>query len=215
MPTRPRNNNVEAAEARKPGFVTTPGIQVNGIPVPGIRRSPSVPAETPYHAVIPGLRTGRHQNPKFHLPLLLLGTSRRLIALLRARHECSAAGDSLVNIMVQLSGMQNVAGGLLALLEEEEQALQVHGLKGLLKCVDDHWAEVSSAVTRIETFYEDEAFPDRKLAALVASKVSSRNTRRRASGALMLCVGLQPFCFLFPQPHRHVASRRCFTTSVS
>lgn len=72
--------------------------------------------------------------------------------------------------MVQLAS----AGGLLALLDEEEPALQVHGLRGLLKCVDDHWAEVSSAVTRIETFYENDAFPERKLAALVASKVREK-----------------------------------------
>lgn len=72
--------------------------------------------------------------------------------------------------MVQLAS----AGGLLALLEEDQEALQVHGLKGLLRCVDDHWAEVSSAVSRIETFYEDDAFPERKLAALIASKVRRR-----------------------------------------
>ena len=63
------------------------------------------------------------------------------------------------------------AGGLLALLSEEQQALQVHGLRGLLSCVDEHWAEVSGAVSQIEAFYEDDTFPQRELAALLAGKV--------------------------------------------
>ena len=77
--------------------------------------------------------------------------------------------------MVQL----NSAAGLLALLEEDQQALQVHGLKGLLRCVDEHWAEVSGSVSRIEAFYEDDAFPQRELAALLAGK--ARLSRHAAS----------------------------------
>lgn len=37
--------------------------------------------------------------------------------------------------------------------------------------VDDFWAEISDAVDRIEVLSEDSSFPDRELAALVASKV--------------------------------------------
>ncbi len=38
--------------------------------------------------------------------------------------------------------------------------------------IDVFWAEVSDAVGAIEQLHEDESFKDRKLAALVASKVS-------------------------------------------
>ena len=62
------------------------------------------------------------------------------------------------------------AGGLLACLTEEEPQLQVHALKGLLKVVDQHWAEVSSAISRIEAFAEDDGFAERQLASLLASK---------------------------------------------
>jgi hypothetical protein len=62
------------------------------------------------------------------------------------------------------------AGGLLACLEEPEAALQVHALRGLLKIVDGHWAEVSAAISRIEAFAEDDGFSQRELASLLASK---------------------------------------------
>ena len=62
------------------------------------------------------------------------------------------------------------AGGLLACLEEEEVQLQVHALRGLLKVVDQHWAEVSASISRIEAFTEDEEFPEHALASLLASK---------------------------------------------
>jgi 26S proteasome regulatory subunit N2 len=69
-----------------------------------------------------------------------------------------------------MPGLESAAG-LLALLTEEQQLLQVHGLRGLLSVVDEHWAEVSGSVSQIEAFYEDDAFPQRELAALLASKV--------------------------------------------
>ena len=74
------------------------------------------------------------------------------------------------------------AGGLLACLSESEPLLQVHALKGLLKVVDQHWAEVSSAISRIEAFAEDDGFAERQLASLLASKARRRcRTARRAS----------------------------------
>jgi hypothetical protein len=76
------------------------------------------------------------------------------------------------------------AGGLLACLTESEEALQVHALRGLLKVVDEHWAEVSAAISRIEAFAEDDGFAQRGLASLLASK-ARRGARRggRASAA--------------------------------
>lgn len=65
------------------------------------------------------------------------------------------------------------AEGLLSLLEEDEQALQVHALKSLVGVVESHWAEVVAGVSTIEALYEDDSLPasTRELAALLASKV--------------------------------------------
>jgi hypothetical protein len=68
------------------------------------------------------------------------------------------------------------AGGLVACLEESDEALQTHALRGLLKVVDEHWAEVSASISRIEAFAEDDGFAQRSLASLLASKA------RRARG---------------------------------
>ncbi|XP_006819466.1 26S proteasome non-ATPase regulatory subunit 1-like, partial [Saccoglossus kowalevskii] len=61
--------------------------------------------------------------------------------------------------------------GVIALLDEKEAELKVFALKKLNYIVDEFWAEVSDIVTKIEVLYEDESFIERKLAALVASKV--------------------------------------------
>lgn len=66
--------------------------------------------------------------------------------------------------------VHNSCAGLLALLEESDASLQVHALRGLLKAVDAAWPEVSSSVSRIEAFAEDDGFPQRELASLLAAK---------------------------------------------
>ncbi|KAK9329312.1 armadillo-type protein [Lipomyces starkeyi] len=63
------------------------------------------------------------------------------------------------------------ATSLLALLDEPDQSLQVYALKNLNQLADEFWAEIADYVTKIEELYEDDKFPQSKLAALVASKV--------------------------------------------
>ncbi|CAB4395122.1 uncharacterized protein OCT59_026377 [Rhizophagus irregularis] len=63
------------------------------------------------------------------------------------------------------------AGGIIALLDESEEELKIYALEKLNTLVDQFWAEISDAVSKIEILYEDEFFPQRKLSALVASKV--------------------------------------------
>ncbi|GAP84444.2 putative 26S proteasome regulatory subunit N2 [Rosellinia necatrix] len=63
------------------------------------------------------------------------------------------------------------ATGVLALLADEEVELKVFALQTLNDDIDTVWFEVAPAVTDIEALYEDESFPERKLAALVLSKV--------------------------------------------
>ncbi|CCU98339.1 unnamed protein product [Malassezia sympodialis ATCC 42132] len=61
--------------------------------------------------------------------------------------------------------------GVTALLDEQDPKLQSYALQKLNTLVDRFWTELADAVARIEELYEDESFTDRRLAALVASKV--------------------------------------------
>ncbi|KAG0026231.1 proteasome regulatory particle base subunit [Podila clonocystis] len=63
------------------------------------------------------------------------------------------------------------AAGVIALLDEHDDDLKVYALQKLNVIVDQFWAEISDAVSKIEIMYEDTGFKDRQLAALVASKV--------------------------------------------
>ncbi|KAI1272333.1 armadillo-type protein [Xylaria sp. FL0933] len=63
------------------------------------------------------------------------------------------------------------ATGVLALLADEEVELKVFALQTLNEDIDTVWFEVAPAVADIEALFEDESFPERKLAALVLSKV--------------------------------------------
>ena len=70
------------------------------------------------------------------------------------------------------------AAGILALLEEPQDVLKVHGLRMLNDyAMQTSWAEVASAIEIIEGMHEDEFFSHRDLAALVASKVRSFSFR--------------------------------------
>lgn len=63
------------------------------------------------------------------------------------------------------------ASGLLAMLNEHHPILKLHALTNLNRLVDNFWPEISTSVPTIESLYEDEAFDQRQLAALVVSKV--------------------------------------------
>ncbi|KAH8655252.1 armadillo-type protein [Xylariales sp. PMI_506] len=63
------------------------------------------------------------------------------------------------------------ATGVLGFLADEEAELKVFALQTLNDDIDTVWTEVAGALGQIEALYEDESFPERKLAALVLSKV--------------------------------------------
>ncbi|KAI1074818.1 26S proteasome regulatory complex, non-ATPase subcomplex, Rpn2/Psmd1 subunit [Whalleya microplaca] len=63
------------------------------------------------------------------------------------------------------------ATGVLAFLADEEPELKVFALQTLNDDIDTVWFEVAGALGQIEALYEDDSFPERKLAALVLSKV--------------------------------------------
>lgn len=63
------------------------------------------------------------------------------------------------------------ATGVLGFLADEEPELKVFALQTLNDDIDTVWTEVAGALGLIESLYEDDTFPERKLAALVLAKV--------------------------------------------
>ena len=63
------------------------------------------------------------------------------------------------------------AAGLVGFLSEPDAELQIFALRKLNDEINSLWTEVAGSVGEIEALYEDEAFPERELAALVAAKV--------------------------------------------
>ncbi|TAQ87011.1 hypothetical protein B7494_g4662 [Chlorociboria aeruginascens] len=63
------------------------------------------------------------------------------------------------------------ASGVLGFLADEEPELKVFALQTLNDDIDTLWTEVAGSVGQIEALYEDEAFPQRRLASLVLAKV--------------------------------------------
>ncbi|KIV94288.1 hypothetical protein PV10_02070 [Exophiala mesophila] len=63
------------------------------------------------------------------------------------------------------------AAGLVGFLSEPDPELRSFALKQLDSQVDLLWTEIAKSVGDIEALYEDDSFPDRELAAIVAAKV--------------------------------------------
>ena len=63
------------------------------------------------------------------------------------------------------------AAGLVGFLSEADTELQIFALRKLNDEINSVWTEVVGSVGEIEALYEDESFPERELAALVAAKV--------------------------------------------
>ncbi|OAG37744.1 hypothetical protein AYO21_07987 [Fonsecaea monophora] len=63
------------------------------------------------------------------------------------------------------------AAGLVGFLSEPDPELRSFALKQLDSQVDLLWTELADSVGQIEALYEDDSFPERELAAIVASKV--------------------------------------------
>jgi 26S proteasome regulatory subunit N2 len=77
-------------------------------------------------------------------------------------------GKFLPKIMIiALSSAQ----GVLHLLHESSTDLQLFALEKINTMVDLHWAEIADELPTIELLFENSKFTNRKLAALVASKV--------------------------------------------
>lgn len=63
------------------------------------------------------------------------------------------------------------AAPYIALLSEKDINLKAYALQSINKIVDELWSEIANNILDIEELYEDESFKERKLAALIASKV--------------------------------------------
>jgi 26S proteasome regulatory subunit N2 len=101
----------------------------------------------------------------------------------------SAAVMKKGGVMESGSASLTSAQGLISLMEEEDDRLRAYALKQLDQVVPDLWFEVSAAITTIEALYEDEKFPERNLAALLASKVFYHLGELQESLTYALCAG--------------------------
>nr|CAB3265235.1 26S proteasome non-ATPase regulatory subunit 1 [Phallusia mammillata] len=63
------------------------------------------------------------------------------------------------------------AAGVISLLDEPDDELQVYALNRLNDIVPEFWPEISDHVEKIEVLYENEAFKHREISALLASKL--------------------------------------------
>jgi hypothetical protein len=97
------------------------------------------------------------------------------------------------------------AAGLLALLDDSDEKLQRYALTNLDKVVEQFWFQISASIASVEALYEDDEFPDRELAALLASKVDGA-----PQGAPIDAFGRSGSA-----QQRPPAARRCSTTSAS
>lgn len=68
-------------------------------------------------------------------------------------------------------GLLTSAAGVVGFLSEPDPELQIFALRTLDEEIDSLWTEVAGSVGEIEALFEDENFPERELAALVAAKV--------------------------------------------
>jgi 26S proteasome regulatory subunit N2 len=98
------------------------------------------------------------------------------------------------------------ASGYLALLKEDDPALQLHALEKLLGCVDTAWHEIAEALVDLERLAEEEegAGGDpklRKLAAAVASRVFYALEEPTQALRLALEAGEEYFSPLSPTPY--------------
>lgn len=81
------------------------------------------------------------------------------------------------------------AAPYLALLNEDDESLKSYALTSLNGVVDQLWAEIANNITDLEELYEDEDFANRKLAALIISKVYYNLGDFEASAKYSLAAG--------------------------
>lgn len=63
------------------------------------------------------------------------------------------------------------AAQFLAMLSDNIQEKQVYALRKIAQIVDYQWPEISDQLPRIESLMDEESFPEKQLAASIASKV--------------------------------------------
>jgi len=100
------------------------------------------------------------------------------------------------------------AESVLALLDEPEDELKVVALERLNELVGRQWHEVSERLPAIEALSEDERFPRRALASLVASKVYFHLDRHAEALSYALGAG-DLFCVSEPSEFAATLVRQC------
>ncbi|CDW54296.1 26S proteasome non ATPase regulatory subunit 1 [Trichuris trichiura] len=81
------------------------------------------------------------------------------------------------------------ASGIIALLGEDSPKMKIYALRKLDRLVNIFWHEIANVIANIESLFEDRTFPERKLAALVASKIYFHLTAY--DDALLFAIGAE------------------------
>ncbi|EHY52113.1 proteasome regulatory particle base subunit [Exophiala dermatitidis] len=106
------------------------------------------------------------------------------------------------------------AAGLVGFLSEPDPELQSFALKQLDSQVDLLWTEIADSVPQIEALYEDESFPERELAAIVASKVYYHLQEYNESMAFALGAG-KHFRLDQPGEYEDTIISKCVDTFIA
>ncbi|KAF2402841.1 26S proteasome regulatory complex, non-ATPase subcomplex, Rpn2/Psmd1 subunit [Trichodelitschia bisporula] len=105
------------------------------------------------------------------------------------------------------------AAGLVGLLSEPVTPIQRYALHKLNNEIDYLWPEVSASIDQIEALYEDESFPEREMAALVASKVYYQLQEYNESMQFALCAG-KLFNLDSPGEYENTIITKCIDTYI-
>ncbi|EXJ79336.1 26S proteasome regulatory subunit N2 [Capronia epimyces CBS 606.96] len=106
------------------------------------------------------------------------------------------------------------AAGLVGFLSEPDPELRSFALKQLDSQVDLLWTEIADSVGEIEALYEDESFPERELAAIVASKVYYHLQEYNESMAFALAAG-KHFRLDQPGEYEDTIISKCVDTFIA
>ncbi|KAF2752719.1 26S proteasome regulatory complex, non-ATPase subcomplex, Rpn2/Psmd1 subunit [Pseudovirgaria hyperparasitica] len=111
-------------------------------------------------------------------------------------------------------GSLSSAAGLVGFLSEHDAALRSFALQKLNEEIDLLWPEVAGSVGQIEALYEDESFPERELAALVAAKVYYHLQEYNESMVFALGSG-KLFNFNYPGEFEERILAKCLDTYIA
>ncbi|KAF2837138.1 26S proteasome-like protein regulatory subunit rpn2 [Patellaria atrata CBS 101060] len=106
------------------------------------------------------------------------------------------------------------AAGLVGFLSEPDNSLQSFALQRLNDGIELLWPEVAGSIDKMHALYEDDSFPERELAALVAAKVYYQLQEYNESMVFALGAG-KLFDLDHPGEFEETILAKCFDTYIA